>query len=240
MTARVTVHFPGAGEVAIDFLTPAFYIRLQNMNQDSRREQASQPLREKVKNLVRDQILAAAEESFAAQGLQSAKMEEIATRAGVAVGTVYNYFADRHALLSAVVQKRRADLSRELLDIEREIKGRPFAERLEGFLGGLLRHFESQRKFYSLLVQAECSPIKLVASSREGPFADVYHQAERLIRSGLAKGELRTESPEFLAQLLVGMARGSALRALADPKAPPIPHNLQRLLTFFLEGAASR
>lgn len=211
------------------------------MNHDSDSSpQSSRPLRETVKNLVRDQILVAAEEAFASQGIQLAKMEEIASLAGVAVGTVYNYFGDRQALLLAVLEVKREELAADLKALERGSRGQPFRVRVEAFLGGLLSHFEAKRRFYSLFVQVECSPVKLLTANPDGPFGEVYRQAGRLMRDGLAKGELRPESPEFLAQVLVGMARGTALRALADPKSPAISGSLPRLLTFFLDGASVR
>ena len=51
----------------------------------------------------RDQILAAAAHAFVASG-SDVPMEEIARAAGVGVGTLYRRFADREALLVAVVE----------------------------------------------------------------------------------------------------------------------------------------
>ena len=67
-------------------------------------------LRQRLRAETRAAILAAAEEVFAARGLRGARMEAIASRAGVAVGTLYNHFQDREALLSALIQSRRQAL----------------------------------------------------------------------------------------------------------------------------------
>ena len=48
-------------------------------------------------------MLVAAEDVFAEAGLAKAHVEDIARRAGVAVGTLYNYYKDRDALLAAVL-----------------------------------------------------------------------------------------------------------------------------------------
>jgi AcrR family transcriptional regulator len=209
------------------------------MNQASHRERHTPPsLRQRVKVLVRDELLQAAEELFAEQGLQAATLEDIASRAGVAVGTIYNYFADRHALLQAVMESRRQELGEDLRAIEKQTLGLPFHERLDRFLRALLEHFDHQRRFYSILVQAECTPLKThLMNPGEGPFADVYRHAEKLLAEGVASGALRRESSSFLSLMLVGMARGTAFRALLDPKAPSISSKRGQILRFFLEGA---
>src|SRR3981081_4254853 len=68
------------------------------------------PLRERLKGETQRAILQAAEEVFGDSGLSGARMEDIATRAGVSVGTVYNHFEDRDALLAELIVTRRHDL----------------------------------------------------------------------------------------------------------------------------------
>jgi AcrR family transcriptional regulator len=64
------------------------------------------PLRERFRREVASSIAAAAEEVFAEQGLHASHVGDIAKRAGVAVGTLYNYYEDRDALLAALLRER--------------------------------------------------------------------------------------------------------------------------------------
>ncbi len=212
------------------------------MNQDSHPgAKAHASLREKVRGLVRDQILDAAAAIFAQDGLQAAKMEEIASRAGVAVGTVYNYFADRQALLAAVMDERTRLLADRLKAIERTSRGQPFGERLEVFLRELLGFFDAQRALYSVLIQAECSPShsnRIAWAHRDGPFSEIYRQAERLIETGRRERVLRDEEPGFLGAMLVGMVRTMAIRALLDAKTPTLSDRLRQISELFLRGAS--
>ena len=57
----------------------------------------------------RDRILCAARELFASSG-RDAQMEDIASAAGVGVGTVYRHFPTKAALLTAMVKARFAEM----------------------------------------------------------------------------------------------------------------------------------
>src|ERR1051326_4369570 len=67
-------------------------------------------LRDRFRDQTEGAIMAAAEEVFARHGLHAAHMDAIARQAGVAVGTLYNYFTDREALLGALLDARRKEL----------------------------------------------------------------------------------------------------------------------------------
>lgn len=59
----------------------------------------------------RDRLTTAAAELFAERGVD-VPLEEIARRAGVSIGTLYNHFPNRGALLDAVLPERLADIDR--------------------------------------------------------------------------------------------------------------------------------
>lgn len=62
-----------------------------------------------------DALLAAAETIFATRAPAAVTVEEIASRAGVAVGSIYNNFGSKDALHAAVVD-RALDVDREYMD----------------------------------------------------------------------------------------------------------------------------
>ncbi len=66
---------------------------IQSMNRRSTAERQPQSLRERFNETTLQAVLSAAEEVFADAGLHAAHMGEIAERAGVSVGTLYNHFA---------------------------------------------------------------------------------------------------------------------------------------------------
>jgi AcrR family transcriptional regulator len=76
-------------------------------------------LRERKKQETRARILAAASKLFAERGFAATTMEEVAARAQVGVGTLYNYFGAKDRLLFGVVE----DATEEQL-----LEGRPIVE----------------------------------------------------------------------------------------------------------------
>lgn len=74
----------------------------------------SQPAKRKRTRLTpearRDQILDEAARVVLAEGLHAVSLERLAREAGVSKGLVYNYFADRDALLAALLEREEAEL----------------------------------------------------------------------------------------------------------------------------------
>src|SRR5277367_3755196 len=67
-------------------------------------------LRDRQKLERERRILKAAEKLFARKGYTEVAMEDVAARAGLAVGTIYNYFPSKSALLLAIVRRESESL----------------------------------------------------------------------------------------------------------------------------------
>ncbi|HEU4611836.1 MAG TPA: helix-turn-helix domain-containing protein, partial [Kofleriaceae bacterium] len=91
-------------------------------------------LRNQLRESVSVAILEAAEDLIAAKGLQGAPLAQIAKRAGVAVGTLYNYFEDRDALIRALFDMRRSTLHPQLRAAVARAPELPFEDRLRAFV----------------------------------------------------------------------------------------------------------
>src|SRR5687768_552503 len=67
---------------------------------------ARSSLRGAVATVIRGAILEAAETVFGERGFAGAKMVEVAERAGVAAGTLYNYYDSKESLFRALIEHR--------------------------------------------------------------------------------------------------------------------------------------
>ncbi len=196
-------------------------------------------LRQRLRAETQAAILAAAEEVFADRGLHRARMESIAARAGVAVGTLYNHFQDREALVSALVRSRRKALLDRVDQALAGAEGAPFEEGLAAFLGALFGHWAEHAGLLTALFQADQLGRPAAGEGRGRRIADeLTLRAERVLRRGVDQGRLRAEGSEDYPALLLGRARallvqGAGARRALDGGAPG------RVLRMFLRGAGS-
>jgi AcrR family transcriptional regulator len=196
-------------------------------------------LRERLREATAGAILDAAERAFAAEGPR-ARMESIAALAGIAVGTLYNHFADREALWGELCRSRRAALLVRLDAALDAAQGLPFEAALRGFLEALAAHWDAHRGFLAVLLRAEPAGGR---SPREGPGRSMADElgarAARLVGQGVAEGALRAEDADLYPALLLGMVRGVLLRELEGGAAAG-PPPVARVVEVFLHGAGAR
>lgn len=68
-------------------------------------------LRQRIRADYHETILAAALEEFTEHGYQKAQIRDIATRAEVAVGTIYNLFGNKEALYVALIRAQAMEIA---------------------------------------------------------------------------------------------------------------------------------
>jgi AcrR family transcriptional regulator len=204
------------------------------MNPDSKFRGAVR-LRDRLRTETQAAILAAAEEAFATEGIERAHMESIAARAGVAVGTLYNYFEDRDGLLTALVEARRAALLLRLDTALSAGEGKPFQEALAAFLHAFFDHWAAHRGLLSVLFQADGAV--QAARGRGSILDEVTRRAESVLRRGRAQGKVQADASGLQAALLVGMVRG-VLRKDSSREGGAVPGDRAgQVLAVFLRGA---
>lgn len=183
-----------------------------------------------------DAILTAALQLLEADGVEQLTTNHVAERAGVSIGTVYQYFADKQAILSALAERRAAAVRDGIaaMLIERPDLGtvRPIVRALmTGFEGspatrralldalfhrggeGVLRQHH-QAFFMSIAGKARLD----VALTPESAFV-LTHAAIGLLRAASAEPELRLD-PAALETELVRLMEGylAALVAVKPPR----------------------
>jgi AcrR family transcriptional regulator len=96
-------------------------------------------LRDRKKQAVRRRIIDVADRLFAERGLEATTMEDVAALADVSVGTVYNYFGSKHALLVAGME----DETDAMIEDGRAVLARPGSDpkrAVQRLIGGYLDH----------------------------------------------------------------------------------------------------
>ena len=204
------------------------------MNPDSDNRVRTHTLRARLKEVVADTILDAAEHVFSEGGLES-RLEDVATAAGVSVGTLYNYFTDRQALVEALMEKHRANLLERLAAVVSD-RSRPFRSQLESIIAEIVAVSLQKLRLRLLLLQATPHRMLRHAETRQRFLAVIDPVLERARQDG----ELAPDSNGLQVHLLVGLIHA----ALAvTQEVPPLlaPEALPKAIVgAFLDGVGGR
>lgn len=199
-------------------------------------------MRERLKLATRDAILDAAAAAFASEGAAHVRMEDIAGRAGVAVGTVYNYFTDRAALVHALLETRTQGLI-DALDAAPPAGAAPAAERFAGdlrhFVAVLARYVDANHVLLHVLIEEEQQRgiDSTSARRRRSVLGQLLERAEQLMARGIRVKALRKGDPVVFASLLLGMIRGIGATALTRGTLR-VADSAETIVAVFLHGAA--
>jgi AcrR family transcriptional regulator len=199
-----------------------------NLDSVRRRRMA---LRTQMRERVRTAILDAAEELIAERGLQATALAQIAARAGVAVGTLYNYFDDRDALVRALFESRRATLKPKLRAAMVAGKDLAFEPRLRQFMRELFEAFESHRRYLAAMFAAE-------HLKPQGTHADMKTAVDQLVAAGVEEGVIAKDAAEILAIMLRGAIRSVIVERLAAGGA--FPDSADAVVSVMLDGARKK
>lgn len=170
-------------------------------------------------------------------GLSRCTTTRIAERAGISVGSLYQYYPNRDALLAAVVKRHLDAIAHALERSAHEHRGRPVAEMASGltraFLAAKLSNPQQSKALYA------------VAGERGGPELVAGSQARMVgaIAAMLATAPDATFDEPAIAAAIVLSSLVGPVRALIEGHVPEgfaagLEGQLVRLLTAYLESHA--
>lgn len=180
---------------------------------------------------TRERLLASGQALFADQGLHKVTTHDIAAHAGVAAGTFYNHFPDKHALFRELVDAAVDELNHGV-DLASDATATVF-ERVRAHATAMVAFAEANRDV-----------IRMVFSG-DAESAEVEHDVlDRLARSvanvrrqSIATGQMQAGlDPEVLSQALVGMWARVVAWWAEDPSRAPRATVIDTLTRIQLNG----
>jgi len=168
----------------------------------SRATSESTSRRERRVREVHDRILNAAMERFAAQGVESVRVDEICEAADIAQKTFFNHFPTKQHLLREIAEGFLHALLAILEAARRE--GGTTAQQLERFFALVATEVERggpmQRTFVIEVIRLVHDDLPNVEKSRQ-----LYHAFGALLRHGVRAGDTTTAYPvPVLSEVVVG------------------------------------
>jgi AcrR family transcriptional regulator len=200
--------------------------------------------RDEARALFRNAILDASEAVFAERGFHGARIQDIAARARIAVGTVYNHFAHKDDVLAALLELRSEELVAQLRPVRGDPK--PFEARLRARVARVLAYVDAHRPFFAIanehgLFAGTAAPGARAAKKRLRRVEAFRAVFRALVEEGIASGDIEPLDGDALVRFFGGTIRAFVLSSI-DRDETPADADVQAatIVDLFLHGAARR
>jgi len=152
---------------------------------------------------IRESILESATSVFAKTGFYKAKAIEIARKANIAVGTIYNYFKNKDDILISIFNERIGGLNRSLEESLQEINNPD--EKLATILDSMIALFKSNRELAEVVTIELRQSSKFFSSTAISPVVDFLDIITDVIRQGQERGLYRADiDPRVVSLVILG------------------------------------
>jgi AcrR family transcriptional regulator len=163
----------------------------------------------------------------------------VALRAGVSVGTLYQYFPNKSALLKAVLKRHLDEVTEEVVRVCREQRGATLQHMatalINAFINAKMKRAKTSVALYS--VSADVDGAKIVQQT-------AVRSNKAIVGMLRSACEPLTKDPQLVASMVQGAMAGIMRRLLESGDAENEFEELRQELTFFvgayLEACAGR
>jgi AcrR family transcriptional regulator len=180
-------------------------------------------------------ILEAAMRILEKDGRDRLTTNAVATTAGVSIGTLYQYFSNKEAILDALADREMADLSRRVMQVIEDPRPMAHGDRARSIMREVASSYGKRRRVHRLVVEHSLA--------RGGVrIAPMIQQVGAVLTSGEnspAPVALSEAEAFVLANAFVGVMREMIMREETLPADEDIEIVLARLITVFAEHGLS-
>ncbi len=171
----------------------------------------------------REQIVQATIQCLARDGYARLTMKTLAQEAGVSQGILHYYFADKAAILTAVLESVTADLNHRLEQAQQAHLETP-KERLQAVIRTCLETARTCPELWQVFIQlwGEMMHDEHLSAINAGLYATMRRQIAALLMIGIRQGAFRRVNVEETAAMILGLVDGMALQLTFDQQAMPM------------------
>ena len=180
-------------------------------------------------------ILEGAAQVLEAGGLAGFTTNAVAERAGVSIGTLYQYFSDKRALLRALAER---EIQLTIAGVAKALRGEgeaPLEERVRAVVRAIVHAFHGRQRARKAVVQAVLAQgmaIEMVA-----PVAAFIAEAGSTPERGMAR--LSREQQFVVSRALMGAIRAAVLEEAPFLKSRAFEDELVRLVTSYIGSVSA-
>lgn len=199
-------------------------------------------VRSETRAAYREAILIAAERVFGRLGFHDSKMADIAAEAGVAAGTLYNYFKNKDQVFESILARGHARHMEALTPatlIEDPLT------RLRAITETSLRFIEENGALFIVYIRRGGLEDRTLRQIGESPDQEFHERHQQLVQAAFAEAiankQLREDIPaEELAGLFSGLTESIIFAWVRGGCPPDLTQKTNLLFDMFLQGAHPR
>ena len=196
-------------------------------------------VREESRAEYREAILAAAERAFGRLGFRDAKMADIAAEAGVAAGTLYNYFKNKDEVFASILQRGQEQvgvLTEAHAGVEDPLERTRL--RLRDAFGYIEEHGVLFSMFLRLGGFVEHAQKRVLEDHSEFGYTRGVERTMAILHEAVARGQVRCDvAVEELAVMLMGACDATILAWTRAGCPPGLVAKADIIVELFLRGA---
>ncbi|HEX4337669.1 MAG TPA: TetR/AcrR family transcriptional regulator [Polyangiaceae bacterium] len=198
--------------------------------------------REEARGAYREAILAAAERVFVTSGFYAARMADIAKEARVAVGTLYNYFDSREAILSDLLSFRHKQFHAQVLAAA--IATDP-VERLRQIVDACFALIDENGALFATFMErgavAEYDLERILGAQADNEYGEFLGLIDKTVRACVREKKFRSDvEPRLIVSMLAGAMNGATYAWMKRGRKGRLTSVTGDLFVLFLQGASGR
>ena len=194
--------------------------------------------KEREFNLRRAEILEQAEKIFAAKGFYNTTVAEIAAASGFAIGTLYQFFAGKEQLYTAMITEKLTMMYEGIREAVEKEAG--IFRKIEILVVSNFQFIENNADFCSIFIRGDHFSLSeggvALRDRMMRDYADHVSFIEEMIREGIRTGDLKKMDPRMMAAALLGIINSCSFKWLTVAKEGALETKVPFVLDIFLEG----
>ena len=184
--------------------------------------------------MMQEKICTAATEVILEYGVQKMTMSKVAKAAGIAKGTIYNYFKDKKELMQVIANSI-------FMPLEQRIRGIAISSddpltKLQELARALLETFSKHRKVFVLIHEANMIGM---LEKKSQPFEKrkmILEIIRKICSDAIDLKIIRPENPETIAEVFLGMVMSVNVSKMTTNTHRPVSADLETIMSIFTRG----
>ncbi len=194
-------------------------------------------LKELLDSMMKQAVYEGAVQVLTQHGLRGTTMDRVAAAAGMAKGSLYNYFRSKQDLLEFVHDRAIAPIQEAVSEVlEMQISA---ADKLSSIFRRWREYLVSQHAVLEFLILDQSAKRQLTDAAQSAREWGIRHIAT-IIEQGIHEGSFRPVDSLAVAEMLLTASIGMAEQEIARGETRTVQEAVDTLMGVFLHGLAAK